>query len=79
MRAACACVLALACDSAARGAEAKEAEAIRDYTPVVQAVSPSLVRVEVTLQHDKGDAPKSGGFAQRCPNCGAFHGGTCWR
>lgn len=42
---------------------------------VAQAVDPSLVRVEYNLQFDKGEAPRVGGAAQRCPSCGRFHGG----
>jgi hypothetical protein len=33
-----------------------------------------MVQVDYWLQFDKGEAPRASGWAQRCPNCGAFHG-----
>jgi serine protease Do len=40
---------------------------------VAEAVSPSLVRVEYTLQYDKAEAPLAVGWAERCPTCGRYH------
>ncbi len=42
---------------------------------IVEKISPSLVKVEYTLQYDKGQAPVLKGAYERCPNCGNFH----WR
>lgn len=58
--------------TATTSAPAEEAS-VGEYLAVAEAVAPSLVRVEYTLQHDKGDAPKNCGWAERCPNCGRFH------
>ena len=41
---------------------------------VAEKVAPSLVRVEYTLQFDKGEPPAAGGWNVRCPNCGEYHG-----
>lgn len=41
---------------------------------IAEAANPSLVRVEYTLQFDKGEPPQSLGWAQRCPTCGGYHG-----
>jgi len=56
-----------------------EAEAEEDLSPAQEAaiaekLAPSLLRVEYTLRLDKGEEPESYGWAQRCPNCGMFHG-----
>ena len=40
---------------------------------VAEAVAPSLVRVEYTLQYDKAEAPRAAGWAKRCPSCGRYH------
>ncbi len=40
---------------------------------IAEALRPSLVKVEYTLQYDKGQAPMAAGWTQRCPNCGRFH------
>ncbi|NLX22113.1 MAG: PDZ domain-containing protein [Phycisphaerae bacterium] len=42
---------------------------------IIERIAPSLVRVEYTLQYDKGQAPVLGGSYERCPNCGGLH----WR
>jgi hypothetical protein len=41
---------------------------------IASALAPSMVRVEYTLKHDKGQAPNIYGWGERCPNCGRFHG-----
>src|SRR5687767_10532689 len=41
---------------------------------LAEAVSPSLVRVEYTLQFDQGEAPTAAGWSTKCPNCGQYHG-----
>ncbi len=51
---------------------AEEAVTPSEQSAVVDAVSGSLVRVEYTLQFDKGEAPTGGG---PCPNCGGYHDG----
>ncbi|HVP09744.1 MAG TPA: hypothetical protein VMV94_00995 [Phycisphaerae bacterium] len=43
---------------------------------VADAVAPSLVRVEYTLQYDKAEPPLAVGWAERCPNCGRYHPST---
>lgn len=42
-------------------APADEAVTPEDYLAAIEAVSPSLVRVEYTLKYDKGEAPRSRG------------------
>ncbi|MCJ7544993.1 MAG: PDZ domain-containing protein [Phycisphaerae bacterium] len=41
---------------------------------IAAALAPSLVRVEYTVQFDKGEPPRAAGWAQRCPSCGRYHG-----
>ena len=41
---------------------------------LTEALAPSLVRVEYTLQYDKGEEPTSAGMTTRCPSCGQYHG-----
>src|SRR5687768_7928070 len=41
---------------------------------VAEALTPSLVRVEYTLQYDQGEAPTAAGWSTKCPNCGEYHG-----
>jgi hypothetical protein len=43
------------------------------HAAIVEALSPSLVQVEYTLQYDKGEAPRAIGWAERCPSCGRYH------
>lgn len=43
------------------------------HAAIVEALSPSLVQVEYTLQYDKGEAPRAIGWLERCPNCGRYH------
>jgi len=43
------------------------------HAAIVEALSPSLVQVEYTLQYDKGEAPRAIGWAERCPTCGRYH------
>ncbi len=45
-----------------------------DSVAVTEAIAPSLVRVEYTLQFDKGERPVAGAAGERCPNCGRYHG-----
>jgi serine protease Do len=40
---------------------------------IADAVTPSAVRVEFTLQYDKGEEPYGAGWRQRCPSCGQYH------
>lgn len=42
---------------------------------LVNAIRPSVVKVEYELQYDKGEAPRGGGWSERCPSCGGYHGG----
>lgn len=44
-----------------------------DAARIAEAVAPSLVRVEFTLQHDKGHEPYGSGWRDRCPSCGRYH------
>ncbi len=39
----------------------------------IDAVTPSLVVVEITLQPDNGEQPYGAGWGSRCPNCGQIH------
>lgn len=41
---------------------------------VSEAVRPSLVRVEYTLQYADGESPALAGWSTRCPSCGQYHG-----
>lgn len=41
---------------------------------LARSVQNGLVRVEYTIQYDKGDAPRGTGWDSRCPNCGRYHG-----
>ncbi|MFH1746537.1 MAG: PDZ domain-containing protein [Planctomycetota bacterium] len=45
-----------------------------DKLTIVEAVQPALVHVEYHLRFDKGEAPTAAGWAERCPNCGQYHG-----
>ena len=38
-----------------------------DYVKIVEAVQPAVVRVEYTLQHDKGEAPRGGDWIGEAP------------
>ncbi|MCX7934029.1 MAG: PDZ domain-containing protein, partial [Planctomycetota bacterium] len=54
-------------------------DAKRDLTPqdlakILEAQRGALVRVEYTLQPDKGDEPEVAGWGERCANCGRYHG-----
>ncbi len=40
---------------------------------LTEHLAPSVVQVEHWLQHDGSEAP-SGGWGERCPNCGRIHG-----
>ena len=44
-----------------------------EQVALLDRLSPSLVRVEYTLQYDKGEAPAVRGCIERCPNCGNYH------
>ncbi len=65
---------AAADESATRPAEKEEPVTPAENLAIAEAVAPSLVRVEYTLQHDKGESPKGSGWSKRCPNCGRYHG-----
>lgn len=52
---------------------AQEAATPKDYAALADALTSSLVRVEYTLQYDKGEAPRGSGLGYRCPNCGRYH------
>ncbi len=45
-----------------------------EHVAAIEAIKPSLVRVEYTLQIDKGDEPSAAGWMTRCPGCGGYHG-----
>lgn len=62
--------------SGASGSSASAENKSQQSLAIAQAVLPSLVRVEYTVQFDKGDAPEAAGWSQRCPSCGQFHGNT---
>ncbi|MBN1967684.1 MAG: PDZ domain-containing protein [Anaerolineae bacterium] len=52
-----------------------------DLTPaqqiqMLEGLAPGLVRVEITFKYDQGEEPTWSGGAERCPNCGSFHGWT---
>lgn len=47
-----------------------------DRIKIVEAVSPSLVQVEYTLKYDSGEEPSGGGWGEKCPNCGEYHGAS---
>jgi len=53
---------------------AEEALAPEVHARMAEALAPSLVRVEYTLQYDKGEPPKGVRGGERCPNCGRYHG-----
>lgn len=53
---------------------AEEALAPEVHARMAEALAPSLVRVEYTLQYDKGEPPKGGQGGEWCPNCGRHHG-----
>jgi len=50
------------------------AESKFDLVKAAESVAKSLVVVEYELQYDKSDVPTGGLGAERCPNCGQFHG-----
>ena len=54
--------------AAAGWAVAQEAPSPKDYVAIADDLARSLVRVEYTLQYDKGDPP-----GYRCPSCGQYH------
>ncbi len=44
-----------------------------EASTAAQHVASSIVRVELTLQYDKGQPPTSAGWGERCPGCGRYH------
>lgn len=48
----------------------------QEQARLAEALAPSIVRVEYTLQFDKGEPPRGGGWEGKCPNCGGSHGGS---
>lgn len=44
-----------------------------DAAAIARSLANSIVRVEYTLQYDKGQAPSGTGIMERCPSCGEFH------
>jgi len=44
-----------------------------DPVQIAEALKNSIVRVEYTLQYDKGQPPAGTGIMERCPSCGEFH------
>ena len=60
--------------SATRPADKEKPATPAENLTIAEAIAPSLVRVEYTLQHDKGESPKGSGWSERCPNCGRHHG-----
>lgn len=46
------------------------------HAAIAEALAPSLVQVEYTLQYDKGEPPRAVGWADRCPYCGRYHAQT---
>lgn len=44
-----------------------------DGASIARSLANSIVRVEYTLQYDKGQAPAGTGIMERCPSCGEFH------
>jgi serine protease Do len=51
----------------------KEPVGPAEQAALLDALTPSLVKVEYSLQYDKGEPPKVRGCAERCPNCGNYH------
>ncbi len=51
----------------------KESLAPAEQIALLDGLGPGLVRVEYTLQYDKGEAPAVRGCMERCPNCGNYH------
>lgn len=45
-----------------------------EQVAIAEKTLPSIVRVEFTFRYDKGEAPRALGWAERCPNCGQYHG-----
>lgn len=58
--------------AAARAQPAGTPSAV-ETVELTRTLEPSLVRVEVTLQFDKGQPPTGAGLTEQCPNCGRFH------
>ncbi|HEY3243461.1 MAG TPA: PDZ domain-containing protein [Phycisphaerae bacterium] len=54
---------------------AAEPAPIKSAVAAMDAVAPGLVKVEYELMYSEGQAPSATGWAERCPNCGAYHGG----
>ncbi len=46
----------------------------RQLADMISGVEASIARVEYTLKYDRGDQPTGSGWANRCPNCGNYHG-----
>ncbi|MGQ9651191.1 MAG: hypothetical protein ACUVXJ_13860 [Phycisphaerae bacterium] len=51
----------------------KEPLSPAEQVALLDSLVPSLVRVEYTLQYDKGEPPYVRGLLERCPNCGRYH------
>ena len=46
---------------------------LEEQSAITKILAPSLVRVEYTLQYDKGETAELRGWVRLCPNCGAYH------
>ncbi|MDM8007459.1 MAG: hypothetical protein QUV05_15070 [Phycisphaerae bacterium] len=51
----------------------KEPLSPAEQIALLDGLAPSLVRIECTLQYDKGEPPEARGLLERCPNCGRYH------
>jgi len=65
------CCVAMSLVSAV--AAEKDTIGIADQNHIADRLAPSLVRVEFSLQYDKGEAPAVRGCTRPCPECGRFH------
>jgi len=68
----CVCVILAILTTAAPAAD--KPLSVKDRLALAEAMKPSLAQVEFTLRFDKGEAPRGSGWAERCANCGSYHG-----
>ncbi len=67
-------VALVGCAGSAPSETAAKADDNTGTMGIAEAVRPSFVRVEYTLQFDKGEAPHGSSLLERCPICGGEHG-----
>jgi hypothetical protein len=57
------------------GAVDAKGPGIEQQAAIMESLRPALVKVQYTLQYDKGQPPVGAGWSKRCPNCGQYHAG----